>query len=126
AGLRSNPDEVERIGIERAQQEFIRADHILLVVDASRADELKLEKLWPEGIGEMPDRRKITLVVNKIDLNLEQPRIGQADPQAIVYISAKTGAGLSLLKEHLKNLAGFSGAGEGSFTARRRHVNALE
>jgi tRNA modification GTPase len=42
-----------------------------------------------------------------------------------VWASAKTGAGLDALREHLKQLAG-AGSGEGAFSARRRHVLALE
>ena len=42
-----------------------------------------------------------------------------------LWASAKTGAGLDALREHLKQLAG-AGSGEGAFSARRRHVHALQ
>jgi tRNA modification GTPase len=125
AGLRANPDEVERIGIERAQAEFSQADRILLVVDSNREADLSLDKIWPDFVGPVPDRRKLTVVANKIDLRQQQPRIEEGEV-SIVSLSAKNGQGLDLLKQHLKSVAGYTGAGEGSFTARRRHLDALE
>jgi tRNA modification GTPase len=125
AGLRANPDEVERIGIERAQAEFAQADRILLVVDYSRELDLTLEKVWPDFIGEVPDQRKLTIIANKIDLRQTQPSSENGEC-TILYLSAKSGEGLDLLKQHLKAVAGYTGAGEGSFTARRRHLDALQ
>lgn len=124
AGLRANPDEVERIGIERAQAEFAQADRILLVVDYSRENDLALKKVWPEFVGDMPERDKLTLIANKIDLRQQQSRSEVTDCTTI-YLSATNGEGLDLLREHLKAVAGYTGAGEGSFTARRRHLDAL-
>jgi tRNA modification GTPase len=43
-----------------------------------------------------------------------------------VAISGETGQGLDLLREHLKGCIGFRTAGEGTFTARRRHLDVLE
>lgn len=126
AGLRSNPDEVERIGIERAQAEFAQADRILLVVDINREPDLSLEKIWPAFIGELPDTSKLTVVANKIDQSSEAPRIDPGPNYPRIYLSAQQGTGLDLLKQHLKSIAGYTGAGEGSFTARRRHLDALE
>ncbi|MCW8195568.1 tRNA uridine-5-carboxymethylaminomethyl(34) synthesis GTPase MnmE [Proteobacteria bacterium 005FR1] len=125
AGLRANPDEVERIGIERAQEEFAQADRILLVVDSNREPDLSLDKIWPDFVGPLPDRHKLTIVANKIDLHQHAARIDEGEC-SIVWLSAKHGQGLELLKNHLKSVAGFTGAGEGSFTARRRHLDALD
>lgn len=126
AGLRSNPDEVERIGIERAQEEFALADRILLVVDINKEAELELDKIWPSFVGALPDTNKLTIVANKIDLSSQAPRVEEAADHPRIYLSARDGSGLDLLKAHLKQVAGYSGAGEGSFTARRRHLDALE
>lgn len=125
AGLRSNPDEVERIGIERAQAEFAQADRILLVVDWNREQDLSLEKIWPEAVGAMPEAGKLTVIANKIDLQEARPRIDGEGACPVIYLSAKQGQGLELLRQHLKTIAGYAGAGEGSFTARRRHLDAL-
>ena len=40
-------------------------------------------------------------------------------------MSARTGDGLDDLRSTLKRLAGYRDAGEGAFTARQRHVDAL-
>lgn len=42
-----------------------------------------------------------------------------------IACSAETGAGLELLRAHLKRCAGYTGAAEGEFSARRRHLDAL-
>ena len=42
-----------------------------------------------------------------------------------IYLSAKTGAGLDLLRGALKRHAGLEGAGEDVILARTRHVDAL-
>ncbi|GAB1262916.1 tRNA uridine-5-carboxymethylaminomethyl(34) synthesis GTPase MnmE [Aurantivibrio plasticivorans] len=126
AGLRANPDEVERIGIERAQQEFAQADRILLMVDASQPQGLTLANCWPADVGVQPDHTKVTLIANKIDLAALAPETGTtSDGLPLIKLSAKSNDGLNLLKEHLKDVAGYTGSGEGHFTARRRHLDAL-
>ena len=40
-------------------------------------------------------------------------------------MSAATGDGLDLLREHLKECVGFQGATAGTLSARRRHLDAL-
>ena len=47
------------------------------------------------------------------------------DGNACITLSAKNGEGLDALKQHLKSLMGYTG-GEGHFTARRRHLDALQ
>ena len=43
----------------------------------------------------------------------------------MIELSAKTGDGLSLLRQHLKQCMGFDESGEGKFSARRRHLQSL-
>ncbi len=127
AGLRDSPDEVERIGIQRAWQEIQQADRVLLLVDSGSTQELEADKIWPEFINKLENPTKITLVRNKIDLSGEMAGLIQL-PNGASYIgiSAATGAGVDDLKQHLKNIMGFNNSGEGGFTARRRHLDALE
>jgi tRNA modification GTPase len=40
-------------------------------------------------------------------------------------VSAITGEGIDLLREHLKECMGFQGADSGTVSARRRHLDAL-
>ena len=44
----------------------------------------------------------------------------------MIRLSAKTGEGIDALRVHLKECMGFSGGSEGSFMARRRHLEALD
>jgi tRNA modification GTPase len=41
-----------------------------------------------------------------------------------VWLSAKTGEGIDALRHRIRELAGYEG--EGTFTARRRHIEALQ
>jgi len=49
-----------------------------------------------------------------------------AAPADGVLLSAKTGLGLDVLRQRLLTLAGWQPAAEGLFTARERHVQALQ
>ena len=62
---------------------------------------------------------------NKIDLTGEAPRVVQTGGAAEVWLSAKTGEGIPLLRRELLRLAGWQPAGEGGFMARARHLAAL-
>ena len=127
AGLRDSPDEVERIGIQRAWQEIQQADRVLLLVDSGSTQELEANKIWPEFVDKLEDASKLTLVRNKIDLSGEAAGLAKLENGAsYIGISAATGAGMEDLKQHLKDIMGFSNNGEGGFTARRRHLDALE
>jgi tRNA modification GTPase len=117
AGLRDTADEVERLGIERTWSEIGRADLALLIVDArsgvTAADEAIAARL--------PQRLARLVVHNKIDLAGVAPRV---DADA-VYLSAKTGAGVELLRQRLLERAGWHSAEESVFIARERHLVAL-
>ena len=127
AGLRESPDEVERIGIERAWQEIQQADHVLLLVDSNSTNKLDVNKIWPEFVAKLTDPSKITLIRNKIDVTGETAGLVKLENHAsYIGISAATGKGVGDLKQYLKDIMGFSTSGEGGFTARRRHLDALE
>lgn len=120
AGLRATTDVVEAQGVSRAQAELARADHALVVLDATADDAASREAL----LGELPAGLSRTLVRNKIDLTGEPSGLvpGTTD---LVHVSALTGAGLPELRQRLRAVAGYQPAGEGSFTARRRHLDSL-
>lgn len=122
AGLRQSEDKVEQIGIERAWAEIEQADRILLLIDDGQgicaADEAILARL--------PSAVPVTVVRNKVDLSQKGPQQKQTETGLEIALSAKTGDGMDLLKQHLKDCVGFQTAGEGSFMARRRQVDALQ
>ncbi|MCL5260371.1 MAG: tRNA uridine-5-carboxymethylaminomethyl(34) synthesis GTPase MnmE [Gammaproteobacteria bacterium] len=124
AGLRDNPDTIESEGIARAWQEIKNADHLLVIVDGAAEKLRDPKKIVSEFASVMPEHAKITVVYNKIDLTFEAPQIKKQEQITSVYLAAKTGVGLDLLKKHLIASAGICD-GSGGFSARRRHLEAL-
>jgi tRNA modification GTPase len=121
AGLREEADVVEAEGIRRAHQEMTRADRILYVVDGQRgAEPGDVER----ELASLPTDVPVTVVINKIDLLAMTSRYEQSQPPRL-YVSAITGEGMDLLREHLKECMGFQGADAGTISARRRHLDAL-
>ena len=125
AGLRESTDEVEKIGISRAWKEIEQADRILLVVDASDTKNLK-DLAWPEFIQKLNRSDHLTLIRNKVDKISEDAEITNESAYPVISLSAKSGLGLDLLRNHLKDCVGYDSGNEGSFTARRRHLQAIE
>ena len=109
---------IEEEGIRRARNAIAQADAVLWIQDASCPDEDAIEEELPPGI-------PVTIVRNKIDLTGDAPGIVDGD-QPMVLLSAKTGKGLDALQRRIRELAGYRDLGEGAFTARRRHIQALE
>ena len=127
AGLRDTEDQVERIGVQRAMAAISDADRILLMVDASQPEAKNPELLWPEFLEQRPDPAKVTLIYNKVDVTGDAVAVETADDGSVVlHLSARQGDGIDLLREHLKACMGFEQTGESLFSARRRHLEALE
>lgn len=123
AGLRETADIVEKSGIERTHAAIKQADLALLLIDSryglTESDQRILQSL--------PDGLPLLTVANKIDLLNESVRTDEESGNSIVYLSAKTGAGLDLLRKKIFELVGWQSniAGEGLFMARQRHLQAL-
>lgn len=129
AGLRDSDDPVEQEGVRRALAEIASADRVLLVVDDSgrAGDEPpRLTDLLPPGVEPPPPGTPVTRIHNKIDLSGHPAAIEQGEGSTDIWLSAQNGAGLSLLREHLRDSVGLAGAGESTFSARRRHLDALD
>ncbi len=118
AGIRESDNAVEQEGIRRAQIELQKADKILLLIDSRESDSSELLSFLPEKI-------HVTKLYNKIDLLGIEPKIETIHEETHIYLSIKTGAGLDLLTEHLKQSVGFNESTENVFIARRRHIDAL-
>ncbi|MCG6898142.1 MAG: tRNA uridine-5-carboxymethylaminomethyl(34) synthesis GTPase MnmE [Thiocapsa sp.] len=118
AGLCHSDDLIEREGVRRARAQLDQADLVLWVYDAAEGpDPLTREML--------AEQAPVTRVRNKIDLLGIPPEISEVETGPEIALSAMTGAGLGLLRTHLKNRAGLGSMPEGAFIARRRHVDAL-
>jgi tRNA modification GTPase len=121
AGLRDTADVIEAEGVRRALSEVDRADRVLYIVDATAAAPLD----WRVQLEALPPGVPVTLVFNKIDLKRTAPRVDEAADPPQIFLSAKTGEGLELLRTHLKRRAGYLTAESGALSARRRHLDAL-
>lgn len=117
AGLRESSDPVEQEGIKRAQHAISTADFVL-VVTAVGSESTNIPAAIPT--------HKLIHITNKIDLISSPPQITRhPDGHWEIQLSAKTGAGLELLRQHLKTSLGFTATTESTFSARRRHLTAL-
>ena len=121
AGLRDTADRVEQEGVRRARDELQRADRVLWVYDAE-AD--------PQNRGferaRLPQGVPVTWVRNKVDRVGEPPRLGERRGVPEVSLSARSGAGVELLRRHLLQCMGFQGTENTEFLARRRHLDAID
>ncbi len=121
AGLRESTDVVEQEGVRRAWAEIESADHILLLhaVDSTDDDSELRVRLAAAG-------PPLTRLWTKIDLSGDPPRRHETAQGVELWLSARSGAGLDALRQHLKVCAGYQpSGGEGQFMARRRHLDAL-
>ena len=117
AGLREGGDVIEREGMRRAHAELERADLAIVVLDAREPESGR--SAVARAIAPTP--RQLWLY-NKADL-LDTPATVSDDA---LLVSARTGMGLDHLHARLRALSlGDGGGGEGAFTARARHVDAL-
>lgn len=123
AGLRDSDDPVEQEGVRRAREAMQQADRILLLIDDRERETVEPQTL----LNGLPSNLDLTLVYNKIDLTGRTPQLHSANDQspAEMAVSMKTGEGLEILRDHLKQSMGFSGDHEDGFIARRRHLDAL-
>lgn len=120
AGLRETDDRVENEGIRRARGELDKADLVLAVLDDSQGESAQLAD----------ELRGVTGTVlwlhNKADLSGHAiARETRADGVHL-WLSAKHGEGLAALKQELARAAGSGEAGAGAFSARARHLDALD
>ncbi|PSQ91258.1 MAG: tRNA uridine-5-carboxymethylaminomethyl(34) synthesis GTPase MnmE [Proteobacteria bacterium SW_6_67_9] len=119
AGLRATTDPVESAGVERAYRALEGADRILLVVDA-QAD-------TAEALADLPRGVAVDVIRSKIDLTGEPAGlVCHTGSGAEIAVSVATGAGLDALTRHLRDALGADPAGTDAFSARRRHLEALE
>lgn len=123
AGLHETDDTVEKIGIARTRLAIGKADLGLLLIDSrlgiTPADRIILDSL--------PAELPVIRVHNKIDLLDSFPQARNDEDRLEIHLSAKTGAGIDLLRKKLLEIVGWQphSVGEGIFMARHRHLRAL-
>ena len=121
AGLRDSDDAIEQEGIKRAQRAISEADLTIHLIDDNDPHARAVE---------LPDTNNLLTVLTKIDLSgrpdgVISSEISPASTPAVA-ISSKTGAGLSELKKVILTIIGVDGAGNTLFSARERHLLALD
>ena len=121
AGIRElgddEADTVERIGIAKTWEAIGRAHVVLHVVEATSPNEAEDDAI----VHRLPPQAVRRTVVNKIDLEGDAPK---HDGDRI-HVSAKTGAGIDLLRAELLSIAGWQPGAEVGFLARERHLVAM-
>jgi tRNA modification GTPase len=122
AGLRQTTDSIESEGIRRTKRELGNADRVLLIFDEAEYSEASRDEL----LSFVEHNTPVTIVRNKIDLLNIEPEIKQRQKWTEISLSVKSGAGIDLLNRHLKEITSSDALSEGVFTARRRHIDALQ
>ena len=104
AGLRSNPDPIERIGQEKARQAIERADLILFMIDGSQsADDYDRDLAANiEGLPHLVVRNKVDLVADPA----KRAVLDQRPLDGYLDISALRGDGLETLKAKILDHVG--------------------
>jgi tRNA modification GTPase len=121
AGLRETEDEIELQGIARTWKAAESAQIAIILVDAAHG----VTEAEKTILGRLPQSVRQIWIHNKIDLAQLQPRIAEQSGETHLHLSAKTGAGIDLLRTHLLKLAGWQAGDEGVYMARERHLRAL-
>jgi tRNA modification GTPase len=116
AGLRESAEPVEREGIRRAHGELARADLVLAVLDDSRGE--APPPALPAGV-------PVLWLHNKTDLSGQPTHAEQRPDGRHLWLSVQTGDGMDALRRALREAAGLGEGGEGAFSARARHLDAL-
>lgn len=122
AGLRKTTDAIESEGVRRAQKELDKADRVLLIIDEAEYD----KDVRDELLAYIADDTPVTILRNKIDLVEKEAKVISEGDQYEIMLSVKTGMGLDLLFQHLREVTSGESLPEGVFTARRRHIEALQ
>lgn len=130
AGLRDSSDEVERIGIARAWDEIAGADAVLFLHDLERMNAPEYiagdAVIASAMVEKLPQSIPVIDVWNKLDRAPGATASAAASTRPGVRLSARTGEGLDGLRRLLLDVAGWQSAPEGLYTARARHVQALQ
>ena len=127
AGLRKNTDSaVEIIGINRSWDEIQKASRILFLFDTSENDQDDQINLFNEIVHNTENKIPCTILFNKIDKNPCFKIPDELKKLVHLKISVKEKTGITELKDHIKQFAGYTNSTEGVFSARRRHLIAID
>ena len=138
AGIRETKETIEIIGIERTYQKLRSASVVILVLDASRPE--NIDDSLHNLVGKISSRQQLIILLNKmdeiapsdIDVFVEKIKdLCVADtlsPIAVLPISAKKGLNVDALRNTLVESQGAlsnSASGSGTLVTNVRHYQAL-
>ena len=123
AGLRPSDDTVEQMGIARAWEAIEGADAVLFLHDLVRMN--AIDYIAADVVITRAIAQKLSSSVPVIDVWNKVDAVSAPAPTTGMVLSAKTGAGLDVLRRSLLEAAGWQAASGGVFIARERHVRAL-
>ena len=99
AGIRETEDVVEKIGVEKSKEKIEEADLIIMMLDISN----ELDEEDKEIVNYIKDKKYIILL-NKADLEKKIDLTQYGIDGDVLEVSAKTGEGLTNLKETIKHM----------------------
>lgn len=120
AGLRPTEDEVEAIGIERTWAS-IRAADVVAFIEAPDVQVMESD-LYALVMAELPTGCASLRLCNKSDLVSQRAR---EQKPGMLYVSAKTGAGIPELKTAILHSVGWQARQEDVLISRQRHIDCL-
>jgi tRNA modification GTPase len=130
AGLRETGDVVEAEGIRRARAELARADLTLAVLDDREADaaivRLRGELGGAMGGNHASAANTVLWLHSHADLTGRAGDHATRDDGRHLWFSATDGRGLETIRAALREAAGAGDGSEGAFSARQRHVDAID
>lgn len=122
AGLRDSGDAIEREGVRRAWQAIEQAELALFIVD----DCVGISELDRQLLARLPATVSRLVIRNKCDLSGAAPEKFVEADVVNLRLSAGADLGMPLLHAELARYAGVQNGGEGLFSARGRHIDALQ
>jgi tRNA modification GTPase len=122
AGIREHAEAIEAMGIERSKEKIRLANVVLCMADASDPKSLSEVNLWVEQLKHDHPEKKIMLLANKVDVANHQ----KTNNHDILFISAKEGQGIDVLKSKLVALiTGSIDLANDTIVSNVRHYDAL-
>ena len=115
AGVRESGDQIENIGIERAESLIKAADVVVFVADSTQRPDEEDGRVLSLAMG-----KPLIKLLNKIDLTKDE-----TETDADVLTSAVTGAGLEKLKKLLYEKSLGDRSEDAAFLIEERHYEAL-
>lgn len=123
AGIREGAEEIEAMGIERSREKIQQSKVVLCMADSTIPTSINEVLTWAEEIIETYPDKKVLVLANKTDISqitVENYKL------PVVFLSAKAGIGIELLKSKLVELVtgDFDMANE-TIVSNVRHFDAL-